>query len=122
MHAQLRTWPVDRDDKTAAAAQAVHDVSWPDPLKYIDFSNRGLKVAIGEPGDAQGEKECWVQVTAERPVKCFVFQERPGVRLSDNGFDVIPGHPVRVEVHGCHPRELKWLYLGQQRQEADWSD
>ncbi|KAL8383696.1 hypothetical protein RB595_010749 [Gaeumannomyces hyphopodioides] len=120
IHAQLSAWPVDEDDKTAA--QRVHDVSWPDPLKYIDFSDRGLKVTVGEPGEGQGEKKSWVEVTAERPVKCFVFQERPGVRLSDNGFDVIPGHPVRVEVDGCHPRELNWVYLGQERQETDWSD
>ncbi|EJT79730.1 hypothetical protein GGTG_04814 [Gaeumannomyces tritici R3-111a-1] len=122
MHAQLSTWPVGGESKTAAAAESVHDVSWPDPLKYIDFSNRGLKVTAGESGGSQGDKRAWVEVKAERPVKCFVFQERPGVRLSDNGFDVIPGHPVRVGVDGCHPRELKWMYLGQERQEADWAD
>ncbi|KLU90754.1 hypothetical protein MAPG_10606 [Magnaporthiopsis poae ATCC 64411] len=120
IHAQLGIRPVGGgEDRTAA--QTVQDVSWPDPLKYIDFSNRGLKVSVGGgPGEGQAGSKTWVKVAAERPVKCFVFQERPGVRLSDNGFDVLPGHPVRVEVDGCHPRELKWTYLGQERQEADW--
>lgn len=120
IHAQLSIRPVGGgEDRTAV--QTLQDISWPDPLKYIDFSNRGLKVSVdGGSGKEQAGSKTWVQVAAERPVKCFVFQERPGVRLSDNGFDVLPGHPVRVEVDGCHPRELKWMYLGQESQEADW--
>ncbi|KAK3331893.1 glycoside hydrolase family 2 protein [Cercophora scortea] len=68
------------------------DTSWTDPIKYLDFSgDRGVRV--------EHIARNLVQVSAAKPVKGFVFAERQGVRLSDNGFDVIPGEkPRRVTI------------------------
>ena len=79
------------------------DVSWPEPIKYLDFPERGVKVEVEGKGVAR--------VRAERPVKGFVFEEREGMRLSDNGFDVVPGEVREVHVTGCAADELKWRYI-----------
>ncbi|KAK5654337.1 hypothetical protein OQA88_7515 [Cercophora sp. LCS_1] len=79
------------------------DASWPEPIKYLDFEGRGVEVRLVEKGV--------VEVTAERPVKGFVFDEREGVSLSDNGFDVMPGVPVRVEMEGTE-EVPGWRYIG----------
>ncbi|KAH6617681.1 glycoside hydrolase family 2 protein [Chaetomium sp. MPI-SDFR-AT-0129] len=81
------------------------DVSWPDPLKYLDFADRGVKVKHSE---GQGT----VEVSAMKPVKGFVFAEEEGVKLSDNGFDLIPGDgPVLVKLEGA-THELSWTFVG----------
>ena len=84
--------------------QVSSDVSWPDPLKYLDFPDRGVSVKhIG-----QG----FVEVSAEKPVKGFVFAERQGVKLSDNGFDLVPGdEPKLVRIEGGGD-ELSWTFVG----------
>jgi beta-mannosidase len=84
--------------------QVSSDVSWPDPLKYLDFPDRGVKVKhIG-----QG----LVEVSAEKPVKGFVFAEKQYVKLSDNGFDLVPrDEPKRVRVEG-EGGELSWTFVG----------
>ncbi|KAK0702866.1 glycoside hydrolase superfamily [Apiosordaria backusii] len=81
------------------------DISWPDPLKYLDLSERGLHVEyIGHDQ---------VRISAEKPVKGFVFSEKEAVKLSDNGFDVLPGEPVVVKVEGAKAQELEWTFVGQ---------
>ncbi len=55
------------------------DTCWPQPLKYLDFSDRAVKFKASSPTQ--------LTVSASRPVKGFVIEERRGVRLSDNGFD-----------------------------------
>ncbi|KAK4158836.1 hypothetical protein QBC43DRAFT_138796 [Cladorrhinum sp. PSN259] len=82
------------------------DVSWPDPVKYLDFEDRGLEVKyVGEDT---------VEVTAKRPVKGFVFSERQGVKVSGNGFDVIPWEkPISVKVEGIKAEKLAWTFIGQ---------
>lgn len=80
------------------------DVSWPEPIKYLSFPDRGVKVVVGGDGST-------VRVEAEKPVKGFVFEEREGVRLSDNGFDVVPGEVREVHVTGCRADELRWRYV-----------
>jgi beta-mannosidase len=79
------------------------DVSWPDPMKYLDFSDRGLTV--------DQSSDTIIVVTAARPVKGFVFNERKGVKLSDNGFDVMPGEKHTVRVEGAAPSSLDWRYI-----------
>ncbi|KAK4201529.1 glycoside hydrolase superfamily, partial [Triangularia verruculosa] len=81
------------------------DTSWPDPIKYLDLSERGVRV--------QYPNEFQVQISTDKPVKGFVFSEKEGVRLSDNGFDVIPGETVVVDVEGIKAQELEWKFVGQ---------
>jgi beta-mannosidase len=81
------------------------DTSWPDPVKYLDFSDRGVVVKDASQG--------LVEVSAAKPVKGFVFSERQGVKLSDNGFDLIPGEePKLVQVKGISGQELPWTFVG----------
>ncbi|KAK0742961.1 glycoside hydrolase superfamily [Schizothecium vesticola] len=81
------------------------DVSWPDPIKYLDLSDRGVRVEAVEEGV--------VEVSAEKPVKGFLFSERQGVTVSDNGFDVMPGETVRVHFTGLEAGEmLPWTFVG----------
>lgn len=83
------------------------DVDWPQPFKYLSFrEDRGLRVQL-EASRAR------VVVTASRPTKGLTFAERPGLRFSDNGFDVLPGKEHVVDVEGLGEHEnLEWMYLG----------
>lgn len=81
------------------------DVSWPEPIKYLSFPDRGVRLRYSN--DALK-----AFVDAERPVKGFVFSEREGVTLSDNGFDIIPGETKEIHVQGCKADELEWMYVG----------
>ncbi|KAK4223749.1 hypothetical protein QBC38DRAFT_502893 [Podospora fimiseda] len=83
------------------------DVSWPDPIKYLEFKGRGAEVKyVGEN---------FVEMTVKKPVKGFVFSERQGVELSDNGFDAMPWEkPIRVKVEGIKAEELDWTFVGQE--------
>ncbi|KAK8085836.1 glycoside hydrolase [Apiospora hydei] len=84
------------------------DCSWPDPIKYLDFSaDRGVNIAYSE------DKSTAV-VTAEKPVKCFVFSEVAELAgpLSDNGFDIMPGEKYEVKTTSGFPMDrLKWRYV-----------
>lgn len=81
------------------------DFSWPDPIKYLTFDERGIDVSYLD-GNTQ------VVVAAAKPVKGFVFAEKEGVRLTDNGFDIMPGEMRTIKVRGCAANELKWRYVG----------
>lgn len=81
------------------------DCSWPDPIKYLDLSERGLRL------EYPAENEVTIRTT--KPVKGFVFSEKEGVKLRDNGFDVVPGEIVTVQVEGIKVRELEWTFVGQ---------
>lgn len=86
-------------------ARVSSDTSWPDPLKYLDFSDRGVTVSYLSTGV--------VEVSAEKPVKGFVFSEREGIKLSDNGFDLIPGDgPTVVRIEGDVEGGLPWTFVG----------
>ncbi|KAF2495038.1 glycoside hydrolase [Lophium mytilinum] len=80
-------------------------VSWPDPIKYLNFDDRGVKAEYSD--DKQS-----VTITTARPVKGFVFSERRGVKLSDNGFDIMPDEKKVVAVEGIEAKELHWRYVG----------
>jgi beta-mannosidase len=83
------------------------DTAWPQPLKYLDFSSRGVKV---EYSFCMTE----VKVSAKLPVKGFVFAERQGLELSDNGIDIMPGetHVVRIGGLSEASERLDWTYVG----------
>jgi beta-mannosidase len=92
------------------------DTDWPQPLKYLDFSNRNVKVEVSASGES-------ITVSANRLVKGLVFEEREGLTLSDNGFDIVPGEERVVHVvWGSAGRgSLEWTYLGFERTGAETS-
>lgn len=81
------------------------DTDWPQPLKYLNMDDRGVQVV--QTGDR-------IRVTAQRPTKGLVFEEREGVLVDDSALDVVPGDEQSVHVKGMHEadRPLKWLYYG----------
>jgi beta-mannosidase len=81
------------------------DTSWPDPIKYLDLSNRGIKLEYSKEDNS-------IELSATRPVKGLVFSERRGVEISDNGFDIIPGEQNKVvRVEGIEAEELAWTFI-----------
>lgn len=87
-------------------ALVASDSAWPEPIKYLDFESRGVHVDVSHGGDE-------VTVSAERPVKGFVFEEIEGGWLSDNGFDIMPGEAQTVKVKGAlKVDELRWTFVG----------
>ncbi|KXT05308.1 hypothetical protein AC578_11038 [Pseudocercospora eumusae] len=81
------------------------DVDWPQPLKYLDFSNRDVDVIPA------GDK---IVINAGRPTKGLVFEEREGILVNDSAIDVVPGDEQVVTVRGlgADDQALKWTYLG----------
>lgn len=80
------------------------DLAWPDPIKYLSFDGRGVEVRYSDD-------KSQAYVSAAKPVKGFVFAEKKGVKLSDNGFDIVPGEVMEVRVQGCRADELEWKYI-----------
>ncbi|GJN77300.1 hypothetical protein PLIIFM63780_000790 [Purpureocillium lilacinum] len=81
------------------------DAAWPDPIKFLDMADRGVAFQVSSAGDE-------VVVTAERPVKSFVFEEAEGLRVSDNGFDIMPGEKQVIKVQGnVKADKLRWTYV-----------
>ncbi|EXJ87683.1 beta-mannosidase B [Capronia coronata CBS 617.96] len=81
------------------------DTDWPQPLKYLSFAERKVKVeAIGDE----------LHVSAERPVKCLVFEEREGCHLSDSAIDLVPNDTQVIRIRGLKAGApaLSWTYLG----------
>jgi beta-mannosidase len=91
------------------------DVDWPQPFKYLDFSDRGLEVKPDTTISAAGEKQQILRISARKPVKCLVFEERDNVRVSDSAIDIVPGDEQVVIVTGLGESDapLKYQYLGQ---------
>lgn len=87
------------------------DVDWPQPLKYLDMSNRQVDV-VQRCDDKTGVTN--LVVKAERPTKGFVIEEREGVLLDDSAIDILPGDPQVVAVKGLSKDSslLGWTYLG----------
>jgi beta-mannosidase len=82
------------------------DVSWPDPIKYLRFPDRGVEVKYEDGGRK-------AVVSAKRPVKGFVLSEKQGIALSHNGFDLVPGEDREVSVisEGEMVEGLGWTYV-----------
>jgi beta-mannosidase len=82
------------------------DTDWPQPLKYLDFSDRGVEVTpLGSE----------IKVKAARPTKGLVFEERQGILVNDSAIDVVPGDEQTIKVKGLgkNDKVLQWRYLGQ---------
>ncbi|KAJ4144706.1 hypothetical protein LMH87_003579 [Akanthomyces muscarius] len=110
---ETRAFDTDEYDPYVVHAQltldggstVVTDTAWPDPVKFLDMAGRGVSFEVS---DADGQ----VTVSAQRPVKAFVFEEVEGLKLSDNGFDVLPGENQVVKVAGpLKPSQLRWTHI-----------
>jgi beta-mannosidase len=90
----------------STGALVATDTAWPEPIKFLDLSNRGI---VFEVSPAKDE----IVVSAEKPVKGFVFEEVEGLKLSDNGFDIVPGEKQTVKVEGAlKADQLLWTCIG----------
>ena len=80
---------------------------WPQPLKYLDFKDRGIKFEI------KGEE---VSLSARLPTKSVVLDveddDDEGLEWSDNGFDVMPGESVKVIAKGLRGRKVIVSWYG----------
>jgi beta-mannosidase len=90
------------------------DCDWPQPLKYLDFAERGVRVDAVAGDEAGGETTTLLRVSAARPTKGLVFEEREGVLVEDSALDVVPGDEQVVRVRGLKTGDapLAWRYLG----------
>lgn len=81
-------------------------VDWPQPLKYLDFSERGVKVKLSNG-------EC--HITADKPTKGLVLEESDDITLSDNCVDVVPGDEIVIQATGTGTvvNLPNYIYLGQ---------
>lgn len=87
------------------------DIDWPQPLKYLDLTNRGVTIEYLA-------NESAIRVTAAKPTKGFVFEERPGLWLSDNGFGIVPNEERIIGVRGLQNQDgiPAWTFLEDDRQ------
>src|SRR5271170_5500741 len=80
---------------------------WPQPLKYVDFSEREVSVRV------EGEV---VLPKATKPVKGVMLDiegdDDLGLEWSDNGFDVMPGEGVNVIAKGLRGRKVTTNWYG----------
>ena len=86
------------------------DVDWPQPLRHISFAgDRGVNVKAYLKGEAGV-----LVVSAKKPVKGLVFEERDGLTISDSALSVIPGDEQIIKVTGicAEDRPLGWWFLG----------
>ena len=81
------------------------DADWPQPLKYLDFGDRGLEIALHDSE---------VRVRTRGPIKGLVIDERDGVVLGDSGLDIVPGDERVISISGAKltHQALQWNYLG----------
>ncbi|KAM0268525.1 hypothetical protein ACHAQH_009972, partial [Verticillium albo-atrum] len=69
------------------------DTAWPEPFKYLDLSDLKVGLEAYKSGNT-------ITVSSRLPVKGFVFEEVEGMKLSDNGFDIVPGEKQEVQLGG----------------------
>ncbi|KAK2600260.1 hypothetical protein QQS21_004978 [Conoideocrella luteorostrata] len=82
------------------------DTAWPDPIKFLDMPDRVVTFNVDTANNQ-------VTVSSERPIKGFVFEEEEGMKLSDNGFDIVPGEKHFIKVEGpVKANKLRWTYIG----------
>jgi beta-mannosidase len=81
--------------------------NWPQPLKYIDFIDRGLEMEV------KGEQ---ILLSAEKPVKGVMLDvegnDDSDLEWTDNGFDVMPGEKVKIIAKGLRDRSVRVSWYG----------
>ena len=141
------------------------DTNFPQPLKYLDFSDRRVQINTAATDDdddgddtQHGESKTSMSsshhddnddddddyyyyyddnistqnpptptlnptltlvITAAKPTKGLVFEERTGVTLSDSAIDIVPGDKQTIHVSGMRASDepLAWRYLGSKLKE-----
>jgi beta-mannosidase len=95
-------------DDTETSERLARWVSWPEPLKFIQFSP-DLKVSARISDDA-------VFLSAKRPAKGVVvsvpIEEGEDAVWEDNFVDLVPGEVVRVGVKGLDGMRVQTRFLG----------
>ncbi|THW01368.1 putative beta-mannosidase [Aureobasidium pullulans] len=96
-----RIW-IDGEDSAVS-----RDIDWPQPLKYLNMDDRGVKVVYDN-----GK----ITVSSQKPTKGLVFEEREGVLVNDSAVDIVPGDEQIITVKGLKAGDapLKWRYYGQE--------
>ena len=97
------------------------DVDWPQPFKYLDLSGPGIESVRWERVKESPDRYL-LRITALKPVKCLVFEERDGVRFSDNAMDVVPGDVQSVFISGKWEdiSKVRYRFLGQNETDAHY--
>jgi beta-mannosidase len=82
------------------------DCDWPQPFKYLNFKDRGVNVEWSG-GD-------FMRISAKKPTKGVVFEERDNVLLEDNALEIVPGDEQTLRVQGLTPEAtpLQFRFLG----------
>ena len=82
---------------------------WPQPLKYIDFRNRGVNYVI---------KDETIVLASEKPTKGVILDvegdDDSGLEWSDNGFDIMPDETVVVTAKGLNGRKVTVDWYGKE--------
>jgi len=89
---------------------------WPQPYRFIDFPDPGLKVTV-QPGQGRVQTDS-VRVEVSKPLKGLVLSvqgDGAEVKWSENALDIMPNDPQTVIVHGLSGRKLKIAYMGKER-------
>lgn len=83
------------------------DVDWPQPLKYLSYEQRGLRIT------KEGRE---IRISTDKPVKGLVVEEVDGITFSDNCIDVIPGDEqvITVKEGDADLGSLVWRHLGRE--------
>jgi beta-mannosidase len=83
------------------------DTSWPRLIKRVGMvsSESGLNVEVS-PRDVESD-EAEIKITAEKPIKGLLFEERDGEIWTDNAVDVVPGDLYKILVRGINSKD-KW--------------
>ena len=87
---------------SVAGREVSRDCAWPEPYRFHDFSQPGLRVSLD--GDA-------LLLQVERPMK-GLWLEAPGTRLADNFVDVMPQSPRRVRLDVAPTQGVRMTALG----------
>lgn len=98
-------WPPHNLGKPDGMLRSAGD--WPQPLKYIDFRERGVKYVV------EGEE---VTLSAKLPTKSVVLDvegaDDSDLKWSDNGFDIMPGETVKIQAKGLNGRKVTVSWYG----------
>ncbi|KAH6700937.1 beta-mannosidase [Verticillium dahliae] len=82
------------------------DTAWPEPLKYLDLNDRHVGLEIYQ---SRGK----ISISSRLPIKGLVLEETEGMKLSDNGFDLVPGEKREIQIEAAPTTDhLRWTYLG----------
>jgi len=94
--------------KSSTGVNGRSSADWPQPLKYVEFLDRGVKVSV------EGEQ---VTLRAAKPTKGVILDVEgdndSGLEWSDNGFDIMPGEPIKVTAKGLAGRKVTVNWYGE---------